>query len=228
MSNLSNSQIEECLNSTNSPLYRRLRDILYEEVTFSGNYKTCCVGIVDAVNSTSTTSKLVNGKLCKYYSIFLNAMSVIVKEFGGIVIKNIGDSLLYYFPKTSDGVSKSAFIDMLECSMTMIESHDIINQKMHEENLPTVDYRISIDYGNVMIAKSLNSLNEDIFGSTVNICAKMNSKAAPNSIVVGGDLHQIMKNFERYNFNLITGYSSGLKLDYPIYSVLRSKMRKWF
>ncbi|HYL66724.1 MAG TPA: adenylate/guanylate cyclase domain-containing protein [Nitrosopumilaceae archaeon] len=228
MNNLSNSQIEEHLNSTNSHLYRLLRDTLYDEVTFAGNYKSCCVGIVDAVNSTNTTSKLVNGKLCRYYSIFLNAMSVIVKEFGGIVIKNIGDSLLYYFPKTSDGISKSAFTDTLECSMAMIESHDIINQKMHEESLPTVDYRVSIDYGNVMIAKSSNSLNEDIFGSTVNLCAKMNSKAMPNSIVVGGDLHQIIKNLERYNFNLVTGYSSGLKLDYPIYSIVRSKTKKWF
>jgi len=60
---------------------------------------------VNAVNSTSTTAKLVNGKLCKYYSIFLNAMSLIIKEFGGEVVKNVGDSLLYYFPGTVDGCS---------------------------------------------------------------------------------------------------------------------------
>jgi class 3 adenylate cyclase len=227
MSNLSNSQMEERLG-TNTQFVRHLKEALYDEITFSGSYKSCCVGIVDAINSTNTTAKLVNGKLCRYYSIFLNAMAVIVKEFDGIVIKNIGDSLLYYFPKTSDGISRSAFINTLECGMAMIESHAIINQRMYEENIPSVDYRISMDYGNVMIAKSSNSLNEDIFGSTVNLCAKMNSKAAPNSIVIGGDLHQNIKNLERYNFNLLSGYSSGLKLDYPIYSILRSKAKKWF
>ena len=227
MSNSSDSQIEE-YSGINTQYVRHLKDALYDEISFSGSYKSCCVGIVDAVNSTSTTAKLVNGKLCRYYSIFLNAMAVIVKEFGGIVIKNIGDSLLYYFPNTSDGVNRSAFIDVLECSIAMIESHTIINQRMYEENLPSVDYRISIDYGNVMIATSSNSLNEDIFGSTVNLCAKMNSIAASNSIVIGGDLHQIIKNFPGYNFNLIKGYSSGLKLDYPIYSILHSKTRKWF
>src|SRR5438309_981041 len=146
MSNSSESQIEEYCD-TNTQIARHLRDVLYEEITFSGSYKICCVGMVDAINSTSTTAKLGNGKLCRYYSIFLNAMAVIVKEFGGKVIKNIGDSLLYYFPKTSDGINRSAFIDMLECSIAMTESHAIINQWMYEENLPSIDYRISIDYG---------------------------------------------------------------------------------
>ena len=228
MSKLDDSLSKEYFNNVKSEIVRRLRNTLYNEITFSGNYKSCCVGIVDAVDSTSVTAKLVNGKLCKYYSIFLNAMSVIIKEFGGMVIKNVGDSLLYYFPGTSDGCSNSALKDVLECSMTMIESDTIINEKMQHEDLPSVNYRVSVDYGNVMIAKSLNSVTDDIFGSTVNLCAKINSKIAPNSIAIGGDMHQIVKNFVGYNFNLLTSYSSGLRLDYPIYSITRSRTRKWF
>jgi class 3 adenylate cyclase len=228
MSKLPNSQTEEYNNNIKSELARYIKNTLYNEITFSGNYKSCCVGIVDVVDSTSTTAKLVNGKLCKYYSIFLNVMSVIIKEFGGEVIKNIGDSLLYYFPGTLDGCSNSALKDTLECSIAMIESNIIINEKMRDEDLPLVNYRVSVDYGNVMIAKSLNSVTDDIFGSTVNLCAKINSKIVPNSIAIGGDLHQIVKNFVGYDFNLITSYSAGLKLDYPIYSVTRSKTKKWF
>src|SRR5690242_20590929 len=169
MSKLHNLQPEEYFDSMKSELARRLRSTLDNEITFSGNYKSCCVGIVDVVNSTGITAKLVNGKLCKYYSIFLNAMSVIIKEFGGVVVKNVGDSLLYYFPGTTDGCSNSALKDMLECSISMIESNTIINEKMQEEELPLVHYRVSVDYGNVMIAKSLNSAIDDIFGSTVNL-----------------------------------------------------------
>src|SRR5689334_17414737 len=105
----------------------------------------------------------------------------------------------------------------------MIESNSIINEKMQDKDLPSVNYRVSVDYGSVMIAKSLNSVMDDIFGSTVNLCAKINSKAIPNSIVMGGDMQQIVKNFTEYDFNLLTSYSSGLKLDYPIYSVTRNK-----
>ncbi len=228
MSKLSNSQTEEYLNNVKQELARLLRNTLYDEITFSGNYKSCCVGIVDAVNSTTITANLANGKVCRYYSIFLNAMAVIAREFGAVVVKNLGDSLLYYFPQTFEGQSKSALKNTLECSLTMIESHLIINEKMREENLPSVNYRVSVDYGNVMIAKSLNTSNDDIFGATVNLCAKINSIAVPNGIVIGGDLHQIVKKIEGYDFNLITAYSSGLKLDYPVYSIIRSKTKKWF
>ncbi len=228
MSKLPNSQTEEYLNNAKQELARRLRNTLYDEITFSGNYKSCCVGIVDAVNSTTITANLANGKVCRYYSIFLNAMTVIAREFGAVVVKNLGDSLLYYFPQTFEGQSKSALKNTLECSLTMIESHLIINEKMREENLPSVNYRVSADYGNIMIAKSSNLSNDDIFGATVNFCAKINSMAAPNSIVIGGDLHQIVKNFGDYDFNLISSYSSGLKLEYPIYNIIRRKSRKWF
>lgn len=228
MSKLDNSQPETGIDNIKSDLAKRIRSALHDEITFSGNYKNCCVGIVDVVNSTNTIAKLVNGELCSYYSIFLNAMSVIIKEFGGVIVKNVGDSLLYYFPGTLDGHSNSALKDALECSISMIESNTIINEKMREKELPPVSYRVSIDYGSVMIAKSSNSIIDDIFGATVNLCAKINSKTLPNSVAVGGDLHQIVKNLEGYDFNLVTSYSSGLKLDYPIYSVTRCQVKKWF
>ena len=38
----------------------------------------------------------------KYYSKFINSTSKVVKSYSGKVIKNIGDCILFYFPKTSD------------------------------------------------------------------------------------------------------------------------------
>jgi class 3 adenylate cyclase len=38
---------------------------------------------VDIVNSTAITAKLTNGRMCEYYSIFLNAMSRIVRAYEG-------------------------------------------------------------------------------------------------------------------------------------------------
>ncbi|MBI3623894.1 adenylate/guanylate cyclase domain-containing protein [Candidatus Pacearchaeota archaeon] len=205
-----------------------MRDSPINEVTFVEGYTSCCVGIVDIVNSTGITAKLVNGQLCKYYSIFLNTMADIARDFGAKVVKNIGDSLLYYFPETSHTENKTAFRNVLECSLTMINHHTTLNQKMYNEDLPDVNYRISADYGNILIANSFNSSNEDVFGPTVNLCAKINSIAKPNRIVIGGDLYLNVKNLEEYDFNLIKTYSSGLKLEYPVYSIIRSKPRQWF
>ena len=48
-------------------------------------------------------------------------------------------------------------------------------------------YRISADYGKVQVAKSYISDMDDLFGTPVNLCAKINRYAEPNSMVIGGD-----------------------------------------
>ena len=191
-------------------------------ISFSEIYKSYCVGIVDIVSSTKITAGLGKSNMGRYYSIFLNSMALIVKECGGAVVKNIGDSLLYYFPKTSDTFDRSSFTDSLECGMKMIDAHRIVNIKMREEGLPNVNYRISSDHGMIMMATSINSLGEDIFGPTVNVCAKINSLAIPDTMVIGGDLYQIVKSFDRYRFDSISEYHNGLKLHYPVFSIKRN------
>ena len=204
----------------------RLKNALDSEISFNGGYKNYCVCIVDIVNSSKITAPLPKEKVCKYYSIFLNSMAMITKEFGGKVVKNVGDSLLYYFPQTSDDSNKHNFIDPLECSMAMIEAHGVINQKMREEGLPSVNYRISADYGSVVTAKTVTSANEDVFGATVNMCAKINRSAIPNSMVIGGDLFEIVKSFDGYQFEPVAVYSSGFKFEYTVYSVTYHKSRR--
>lgn len=59
--------------------------------------------------------------MCEYYRIHLNSMTEIAKEFGAVVIKNIGDSLLYYFPDTCDAEDKSSLKIALDCSLAMVD-----------------------------------------------------------------------------------------------------------
>ena len=122
-------------------------------------------------------------------------MAAIARNSGANIIKNTGDSLIYYFPRTSDPSHISAFKGVIECGLTMIAVNPIINAKLQkeEEELPPLCYRISADYGRVEVAKSLTSTSEDLFGPTVNLCAKINSKAEPNGMVIGKNLYQVTK-----------------------------------
>ena len=148
------------------------------------------------VNSTKVTAEIFDRqKFGQYYSIFINTMAILAKNYGAKIVKNAGDALIFYFPETSDPGNEAAFKDILECFTTMILARDIINAKLHSENLPSVSYRISADYGRVEVATSTSSKTEDLFGSTMNICAKINSMAEPNGIVIGGDLYRIIKSF---------------------------------
>lgn len=207
-------------------ILQKIKDAVYNEVSFSDSHNSYCVGIVDIVNSTGITAILSHSKMCEYYRIFLNSMSAISREFGGIVIKNIGDSILYYFPETRDGEKKDSFKDVLECSLTMIESHNTVNKLMLDAGLPQIDYRVSCDYGKITITQSPDTFVNDIFGPTVNVCAKINIAAFPNSIAIGGDLQQLARSFSDYSFKQIGGYSLGLKMAYPVYSLYRAK--RWF
>ncbi len=100
----------------------------------------------------------------------------------------------------------------------MIAAHNHINLKLHKEKLPILDYRISADYGKVSIAKSTSSQSNDLFGSAMNICAKINSKATPNGLVIGNNLYRVINSFSDYNFEKVAEYSSNAE-NYNIYSV---------
>ncbi|MDQ3968782.1 MAG: response regulator [Thermoproteota archaeon] len=196
-----------------------------EEITFLAHSQNYCVCFVDMVNSTKITAEISDHlKVRQYYSIFINTMAILVKNYDAKIVKNAGDALIFYFPETSDSSNEAAFKGMLECFTTMILARDIINTKLHSENLPSVSYRISADHGRVEVATSTSSKGEDLFGSTMNICAKINSMAEPNGIVIGGDLYQIIKSFsfiDKYQFReLRGGYSIGFTHRYPVYTAL--------
>lgn len=188
------------------------------EISFSGKRENYVVCFIDMMNSTKISSTLSEFEITRYYTIFLNAMAVIVKNFGSTIIKNAGDCLIYYFPKTCDMINTLAFKDVIECSLTMIASHHHINIKLHQEKLPRLDYRISADYGKVSIAKSTSSQNYDLFGSAMNICAKINSKAPPNGMVIGDNLYKIISSLSDYRFEKVAEYPSNTGF-YNIYSL---------
>ena len=217
-----------------------------EEISFSSKSQRYCVSFVSMVDSVGFTFQIKDAeKIRKYYSIFINTMAAIARNFGAKIIKNTGTSLVYFFPKTSSTDNRSAFIDVIECGITMIAASNTINEKLREEGgLPSLYYRISADYGSVEVARSITSPDtEDLFGSTMNICAKINSMAPSNGMVVGNDLydHYIAGikssfssladdsngNYDSYNFKKIGEYSiAGSKSSYPVYSVSLSKNRR--
>src|ERR687898_52160 len=204
---------------------------LAKEISFLDHSQNYCVCFVDMVDSTKITAEISDRrKIGQYYAIFINTMAIVAKNNGAKIVKNAGDALIFYFPETSDSDNEAAFNNVFECFTTMILAHDIINSKLHSESLPSVSYRISADYGRVEIATSTSSKSEDLFGSTMNICAKINSMAEPNGMVIGGDLYQIIKSFSFVNDNgyefseLRGGCSLGLNYKYPVYRVSSSKV----
>jgi len=188
-------------------------------VEFSDSYEACCVCMVDVVNSTKIIASLPKNLACRYYTIFLNSMTLIAKEFQAKIVKNVGDCLLYYFPKF---MSQSKELKIpIECGLLMLESHSVINEIMFGEGLPTIDYRVSADCGWVMTACCSNFITKDIFGSTVNVCSKINGMTNPNCMAIGQDLYQNIKELTCYKCEYLADFDFGLKFPYSIYQINR-------
>jgi len=189
-------------------------------VAFSGLSKNYCIGIVDMVESTKISAEMNEMEWCRFYEIFLNSMAKILPRFGGAVIKNQGDSLLYYFPESSKG-TKYGFMSCIECSLSLTEEHDVLCEILKKEGLPCLNYRVSADYGKVVIMKSNNSTSPDLIGPPVNMCSKINHLAQINEVVIGGDLFQNVKAIKDYRYSQKKGFSVGFKYSYPVYGVNR-------
>ncbi|MGQ0606727.1 MAG: HAMP domain-containing protein [Candidatus Nitrosotenuis sp.] len=194
---------------------KQQKDILLQFSQYRSNY---CVCFVDIMGSTKLTAKLSDVETSKFYSIFLNSAATVITQNHGIVVKNIGDALLYYFPKT-DSDEQSPFEEMLHCCMKLIEARQAINKSLTDESLPEISYRISAMFGPVRVAIVATSAIDDIFGSTVNTCSKINALARPNTLVIGESLYKKVRGIKEYEFEKMSDYTIDTDNKFAVYSV---------
>jgi len=189
---------------------------------FSQHEQNDCVGVIDMADSTKISSKLSDQDITKLYEIFLNFMARIVIKHNGEVVKNIGDALMFRFANV-DINDSSVMKNILECCLCMVESHGKLQEELKVENMPEVNYRISVTYGSVKVAESATSKISDVFGPTVNQCFKINSLCPKNSIVVGINLYDVLKKFTEYEFIQLCVIEMKQKYGYSIFEVKRKE-----
>ena len=200
-----------------------------KEIRFSGNSIKSCVVFIDVVDSTKNTITMDNLEHIRiYYSKFINSISKIVKSYSGKVVKNMGDSLLLHFPKTSDNKNEKAFREVIECGLEILDARHVVNQELSKQHLPPFSYRISMDFGVLDLALVGDNSQIDLFGSTINLCSKINSSSPPsnaNQIIIGDNWYRILKSFSNiandYNFTSNGGCKITEAFVYSTYSIKR-------
>ena len=196
---------------------KQQEDILLK---FSQHTQNDCVGVIDMKDSTKISAKLSDDDITKLYEIFLNFMAKIVQKYDGVVVKNIGDALMFRFPNTDLNDSK-IMKNILECCLNMIESHDDLKKQLEKEKMPELNYKISITYGSVKVAQSTTSTTSDIFGPTVNRCFKINSLCPENGLIIDNNLYNNLKNFVEYDILQLSETEIHKKYGYTIFQVKR-------
>ena len=195
-------------------------------IRFSGNSIKCCIGFIDLVDSTKNTITMDNlESIRKYYSTFINSISENVKSYSVKVIKNIGDCLLFYFPKTSNNKNSDAFKEAIDCGFNILDKRYSINEELTTQHPPLFNYKIIIDYGLVDLALMGEHSQIDLFGSTINLCSKINSSSLsiPNEIIIGDNIYRVLKSFPSISKNINFFNNSEYKIThvirYPTYNI---------
>ncbi|MDH3737139.1 MAG: hypothetical protein OEQ94_08985 [Nitrosopumilus sp.] len=173
---------------------------------------------VDLINSTKIASSMSSEKMIRYYEIFLNSIAQIVESFNTNIVKNLGDSILFYF--TSDEKNNGLFFEnCIDCCISILNKKSEINSKMKKEGLPDANYRVSADYGDILLGKTSTSYVDDIIGEPVDRCYDMNHLGTSDELVIGEKLYNEINPSDNYKFvehNESTKIFNG---DYQVYIV---------
>jgi adenylate cyclase len=185
---------------------------------------------VDLVASTKLSMTLPLDRLTRLIQSFNQEMSLIVKDFGGFVLKYVGDAVLAFFVVAPDHDSKGkvACTYAIQCAKCMLQVADRgINPILDHYDCPQMNIRIGIDVGENAVIQSgwdihsdlingeessiNNSMNKqgqplvrkpvyDVLGYNTNLAVKMTALANPNHMVIGQLVYDTLDDYQKSLF----------------------------
>jgi adenylate cyclase len=183
---------------------------------------------VDLVASTKLSMTLPLNNLTMMIQAFNQEMSLIVKEFGGFILKYVGDAVLAFFlvPRHYSQ-PKAACNHAINCARCMLQvAYEGINPILNRYDCPVMNVRIGIDTGENAIIQSgwdihsniidveengNNSITKkeqpfikkpvyDVLGYTTSIAVKMTALASPNHMVIGQLVYDVLDDDQKSVF----------------------------
>jgi len=158
--------------------------------SFTGKTIPMNVINVDMVDSSERVKLLQSKKVEYYYKIFIEKTAELIQQFGGYVLKNVGDCVIGFFP-SGDNISEN-YDTVVSCGLSEIDMIKNMNKDFQEKDLPPINCRVSADYGEarvVQIQSNGDYSTLDLFGNALNKPPKILHYAKPDQMVIGGDLY---------------------------------------
>lgn len=127
--------------------------------------------------------------MLRVLNLYFTEMIRIAEEYGGNVEKNTGDGLLVYFNDGEGTPPESGSKRAMACALTMFAAtNELINPIITASGAKVIEFRVSIDYGAVTIARigAPRRFNANAaVGTTANFASKMLKFAKAGEIVIG-------------------------------------------
>lgn len=122
-------------------------------------------------------------------NLFFSEMIRIAEEYDGNVEKNTGDGLMIYFNDGEGTPPENGTKRAIAAALTMMAANEyLINPILRATPTNEIEFRVSIDYGPVTIARlgSPRRFNSNTaIGTTANFASKMLHHAKAGDIILG-------------------------------------------
>ena len=146
---------------------------------------------VDLVGSTNMSLSLPEEKVVTIISSFAQEMAYTVTQFGGFMLKFVGDAVLAYFNAENELIYPAD--NIINCAKSMLRVlTDGINPVLTINGYPSLAAKIGIDHGQNIIVRygsDIKKSHVDILGPSMNMASKIQNMAVPNQLLIGGDVY---------------------------------------
>jgi class 3 adenylate cyclase len=144
---------------------------------------------VDIDGSTKMSMSIPASQFASILHVFSQEMSMLIEDYGGYVLKYVGDAVIALFPAEHD--KREASKNAVSCANAMQEVvRKSINPELAAHGLQELSVKISLDIGELLVVQYGKSLRShiDTVGATISMTSKMLSFAKAGQIIVGESL----------------------------------------
>jgi len=146
-------------------------------------------------------------------NLYFTEMIRIAEDYGGNVEKNTGDGLLIYFNDGEGNPAEAGSKRAVSCALTMLATtKHVINPVLEISGIKSIEFRTSIDYGNVTVAKigAPRRFNANVaIGATANFASKALRFAGAGEIVIGEAARNQLPQYWQANWTELIALPSG-------------------
>lgn len=169
---------------------------------------------VDINGSTKMSRDLPSSDLSLIIQIFSQEISLSITNFGGYILKFVGDAVIGLFP--SEHNPRKALDNSFACAINVLDIiKNGINPIFKKHSLPQINVKIGIEHGDAIIllyGKNIEFAHIDLIGFSISIASKITSLASPNEIIVGENAYNQFGDDQKKFFSDLTS-EKGSKWD---------------
>jgi class 3 adenylate cyclase/tetratricopeptide (TPR) repeat protein len=151
-----------------------------------GERRHLTVLFCDVVGSTEIAARLDPEEWREMVGAYHRAAAEAISRYGGHVAQYLGDGVMAYFgwPEAHENDAERA----ARAGLAILEAVSKLNQQSAS---PTISVRVGIDSGKVVVGAGAGK-DAEVFGETPNIAARVQTAAAPDTVLITGATHRLL------------------------------------